>query len=176
MGGTPIDGGEPQWVGEDPNGWGGTPMDGESHRVWGGPNGKDGRTQWMGTPWMDGGGGGGKHGRDGNPHWERAPMGWTAPNRDPIDGETSGESGDPMKGGDPMQGSPMEWWRRGEVEGMGPPHGWAAPKGGAAPQMKDHVGRGGPWMAQPQNGRENSTEGPQEGKAAPWEGMGDPNG
>ena len=103
-------------------------------------------------------------------------MGWTAPNGDPIDGETSGESGDPMKGGDPMQGSPMEWWRRGEVEGMGTPHGWAAPKGGAAPQMKDHVGRGGPWMAQPQNGRENPTEGPQEGKAAPWEGMGDPNG
>lgn len=128
MGGTPIDGGEPQWVGEDPNGWGGTPMDGESHRVWGGPNGKDGRTQWMGTPWMDGGGGGGE-----------TRKGWEPP------------LGESPHGMDSAQRRPHRWgdlWREWRPNERGRPnagesHGMVEEGGG---------GRDGtpPWMGSPQ--------------------------
>lgn len=81
-------------------------------------------------------------------------MGWTAPNRDPIDGETSGESGDPMKGGDPMQGSPMEWWGRGEGGGG---------RDGTPPWMGSPQRRGSPTDERPR--REGR---PMDGTAPKW--------
>lgn len=50
-GGTPVDGENHR---EDPNGWGEDLSGWEKPQSGGGPNGKDGRAQWMGIPWMEG--------------------------------------------------------------------------------------------------------------------------
>lgn len=90
IGGTPMDGGR-------------TSVDGESHRA-GGTQWKGWESPMDGNP-MDGRGGEGMEGMD-------------SPSEDLIDGETSGESGAPMKGRDPMHGSPIERWGRGGTERM----------------------------------------------------------